>query len=115
MNSTDIFGGKITPPIAGLPDDPRAAFGKLISVGIQLFILVIIFFLLIYMMWGAFDWITSAGEKEKLTKAQNKIVNALLGMLIAFAVLTLFGVITGNVLNILQVTPTGWIFNIPTL
>ncbi len=110
-----IFGGTVQPVITSLPADPREALGRVIGIGINLFILVVIFFLLIYMLWGAFDWITSSGEKEKIAKAQNKIVNALLGMFIAFGVLSLFGIITGNILGLFIQTPTGWIFNIPTL
>ncbi len=35
---------------------------------------------LIFIVWGAFDWITSGGEKEAVGKARNKIVNALIGL-----------------------------------
>lgn len=35
---------------------------------------------LVYLVWGAFDWITSGGDKEAVGKARSKIVNALIGL-----------------------------------
>lgn len=43
---------------------------------------------LIYLVWGAFDWITSGGDKDAVGKARSKIVNALIGiavLAVAFA------------------------------
>lgn len=35
---------------------------------------------LIMLIWGAFEWITSGGDKETVAKARNKILNALIGL-----------------------------------
>lgn len=111
-----IFGG-ITPPdamnVGG--SDPVAGFGKIIGFGITVFITVAGIFLLIYLLWGAFDWITSAGEKEKITKAQNKITNALVGMILIFAVLTIFNLFVGKMLGIVNPTGNGFELKLPTL
>lgn len=116
VNPTDpIFGGTINPPITTIPSDPQQALGKLLGLGINLFILVCALFLLIYMLWGAYDWIASSGEKEKLAKAQQKITNAALGMIVVIVVLTVFSVITGQILGIFEITPNGWKFSIPHL
>ncbi len=37
---------------------------------------------LIMMLWGAFDWITSAGDKEKIKSAQKKITTAIIGVVV---------------------------------
>lgn len=113
----DLFGG-ISPPAAMNVggDDPIQGVGKFIGFGINMFILVAGMFLLIYLLWGAFDWISSGGEKERITKAQNKITNALIGMLLVFVVLTVFNLLAGNILGI--VTPNGsggFDLKIPTL
>jgi hypothetical protein len=116
-NTDDIWGGKITPPIPGLAtDSPAEAVGKIIGVGINLFILVSFAFVLLYLFWGAFDWIVSAGEKEKITKAQNKITNAVIGLFLVIGVLTLFSVITDNIfgLDMIQSTGSGWVIRFPT-
>lgn len=54
---------------------------------------------LIYLLWGGFDWLTSGGEKASLENARNKISNAVIGVvIIALSVaITLF---IGNVLGI---------------
>ncbi|TRZ51301.1 hypothetical protein D4R99_04540, partial [bacterium] len=69
------------------------------------FIIVAGMFLILYMLWGAFDWIASGGEKEKILKAQNKITNALIGIVLVFVVLTVFNLLAGNILGI--VVPNG--------
>jgi hypothetical protein len=36
--------------------------------------------LILFLVWGAIEWIMSEGDKEKLTKARNKITNAIIGL-----------------------------------
>ena len=71
MEIDEIFG-KVTPP-PGMnigPGDPVEGLGQLIGWGINIFITLAGMFMLVYLLWGAFDWISSSGEKEKITKAQ---------------------------------------------
>lgn len=113
----DLFGG-ITPPAAmnvGGPD-PVAGLGKLIAFGINMFLLVAGMFLILYLLMGAFDWITSGGEKEKIQKAQNKITYALIGILLVFVVLTIFIAFAGNSLGIIRPNGSGGFdIKLPTL
>lgn len=110
LAQNDIFG-TIAPP-NGAPTD----LGVFIGGGIRLFLIVGGIFLLIYMLWGAFDWISSGGEKEKISKAQSKITNAIIGMFLIIVSLTLFNLIAGDILHIITVTPGGgWTINLPTL
>lgn len=102
-----IFG-TINPP-QGAPTN----LGNFIGGAVRIFLLVVAFAVLIYLLWGALDWITSGGDKEKLTKAQNKITNAVIGLVVVFAMLSVFLLLTGNILHIITVTPTGWTFNLP--
>src|SRR3989339_1774951 len=85
--------------------DPVASLGVFIGWGINIFITIAGLFMLVYLLWGAFDWISSAGEKEKLTKAQNKITNALIGIVLVFVVLVVFNLLAGNILGIIVVDP----------
>jgi len=115
-NVEDIFG-KVEPP-KGMnfgSDNPVSSFSNLLGLGINLFIIVAGMFLLLYLLWGAYDWITSSGEKEKITKAQNKITNALIGFILIFGVLVVYRLILGNILKVIEITPDGWRFNLPTL
>lgn len=84
--SEDIFG-KITPP-PGTPkgNTPLTSF---LAFGIQFFFVAAGLTTLVYLLWGTFDWITSNGEKEKLGKAQSKIQNAIIGLLLVFVMLAI--------------------------
>ena len=113
----DIFG-TIAPP-TGTPagGDPILGIGKLFSVVIQLVIVVAALITLFQLLMGAIDWINSSGEKEKLAKAQNKILNAIVGLLLVIIAFVVFSVISNQILggNIIQCTTTGCNFNIPHL
>lgn len=95
----EIFG-TVAPPVSGLPTDPQEGIVKIISFGIRVFILVAAMTMLTYLLWGAFDWIVSEGEKEKIAKAQNKITNAVIGLLLVFAMLALYNLVTSDILKI---------------
>lgn len=110
--------GDISPPAAMNVggSDPVAGLGKFIGFGINMFILIAGMFLILYLLMGAFDWIVSGGEKEKIVKAQNKITNALIGMLLIFVVLTVFNVLAGNILGIIRPNESGGFdIKLPTL
>lgn len=54
--------------------------------------------LVLMIIWGAFDWMISEGEKEKVAAARNKIINAIIGIIlfaIAFAIIRILGQFTG--------------------
>lgn len=96
--------------------DPQQALGVLIGKGINLFVILTSLFMLAYLMWGALDWVLSGGEKERITKAQHKITNAVLGLIILIVVISLFGVVTGDILGIIKKGPDGgWSFTLPTI
>lgn len=111
----DSIFGKISPPPGSeqFSGDPAGGLGSFLSTGIWLFIILCSLFMFAYMMWGAFDWIVSGGEKEKIVKAQNKITNAIIGFFVLFVVIIGFGVIAGNILGIVQNTSNGWRFIFP--
>lgn len=41
---------------------------------------VAVLVVLVMLIWGAFEWITSGGDKESVGKARNRIINALIGL-----------------------------------
>ena len=113
---TDIFGTISPPPGMNIGQgDPIAAVGNLIGTLINLFLVFAGLALLIFLLWGALDWITSGGEKEKVQKAQQKITNAIIGILLIFVVIVIFGYLAGDILGIIKRGPTGWEIIIPTL
>lgn len=101
----DIPGtfGKIVPPspIATFLGSDKTGAGGISAFLSNLITLIysVAFIVLIFMiLWGAFDWLTSEGDKEKLQNAQKKIINAVVGIVlfaIAFAVIQVLGKFTG--------------------
>ena len=115
-NPSDVFGQITPPPGPGrLSTNPMDAFGMLLAIGIRLFITVAVLFVLLYLLWGAFDWIVSGGEKERIAKAQRKMTHAILGLIILIGSIGLWLVITSDVVGIVKSTPEGgFTFQLPT-
>jgi len=65
----------ITKPSSGFSD-----VGKFVTNLLQLAFVVAIFVVLVMLIWGAFEWITSGGDKEAVGHARNRIINALIGL-----------------------------------
>ncbi len=62
--------------------------GNLITISFSVAIVVA----LVMLIWGAFEWSGSGGDKEGVAKARGRIINALIGLAvlaIAFALATL--------------------------
>lgn len=111
----DVFGTVSPPPGYPAGQNPAAALGNLIANGIKLFLIAAAVLMLIYLLWGGLDWILSGGDKERVAKARQKLTNAVVGMFVIIGALTLFGLITGNILGIIRQTPEGWQFTLPQL
>lgn len=118
QNAVPTIFGQVTPPMTGFGGDPTEGLGKLISVGIQYIMIFALILLLIYMLWGAFDWLVSGGEKEKLVKAQNKITNAVIGMILIVASFSIFALVTGTILGNkvgIGIGPGGFVIDLPRI
>ncbi|MEI6532358.1 MAG: hypothetical protein WCO06_00815 [Candidatus Roizmanbacteria bacterium] len=103
--------GPICPQIA-TKDQATATAGNIFGSGIRIFLIIAGFTALLYMLMGAYNWITSGGEKEKVKKAQDQITYGAIGVVVVVIVLVLFFVIVTNVLGIFG--PNGTI-TLPTL
>ncbi|KKQ59511.1 hypothetical protein A3B42_00930 [Candidatus Daviesbacteria bacterium RIFCSPLOWO2_01_FULL_38_10] len=95
--------GSIEPPIPlqqFIGKDPTGAGGisRFLSNLVALFYSLAGIVLIFMLLWGAWDWMTSEGDKEKLDSARKKIINALVGIVlfaIAFALIQVLGQFTG--------------------
>lgn len=54
---------------------------------------------LVYLLWGALDWIISGGKTEDVEKARKKIVAAILGLIVMIATLSLVWTLEQVVFN----------------
>lgn len=83
--------------------------GNFVQNTLALLFIVAILIVLFMIVWGAFEWITSGGDKDHVAAARNRIINALVGLAvlaIAFALFQVAGQFLGfNVLNFKIPTP----------
>ncbi len=67
-----------------------AGFGAWLSSLMSLAMALASLLVLFYLLWGAFEWITSSGDKGKLEKARQRMTGAVTGMIVLSAVTSLF-------------------------
>jgi len=89
------FLAAITNPVTGdFGNFNKVAANPLAPFFVKVWRAVIIFgaiLMLVYLLWGSIEWLTSEGDKEKLTSARNKILHAIVGMsLLAASVAIVF-------------------------
>lgn len=86
---------KITQP-AGVPGG--FDLSTLITQAFTIVFSIAALLVLIMLIWGAINWILSAGDKEKVGNARNRIISALVGLAIlalAFLIANVVGRIVG--------------------
>ena len=63
--------------------------GDLIGNVLRLMFFIAGLYALVLLLLGGFQWVSSGGEEKKLGEARNKIINAIIGLVVMVAVLTL--------------------------
>lgn len=110
-----VFGSPVKPP-GPVFNNPVEGLGRIMVTIISTFTLFAGLAALVYLLWGAVEWVTSAGEEEKLAKARLKMTHAALGIILLVAVIGIFTVITGDMLGIIRRDNDGnWRFELPTV
>lgn len=94
--------GKIIPPPVLEPFTANktgaAGFSLFLSNLIKLIFAIAALVFVFMIVWGAWEWLTSGGDKEKVASARQRIINAIIGLVlfaIAFAVIGVLGTFTG--------------------
>lgn len=86
-------------PIRGAGNVPTGGFYTtgtwIIQDFIFYFYIAAIILALLFIVWGGFNWITSGGDKQKLAQARQRIVFAIVGLIIAFLAYFIIGIV-GN-------------------
>ena len=90
--------GQIDVTATGVPKGGLIELSKAIGVAFGLLFITAILLCLFVVIWGGFSWMTSGGDKQKLSQARQKIVFAVIGLVVVFLamfiinlVFTLFG------------------------
>ncbi len=109
-NPLDVIGN-ITPPseVANITDKGgEGGISFFLNKGIELIFMVSAVVFVFMFLWGGLQWISSGGNKEGLAKAQSRIVNAIIGLVLlslAFVIFKILGTITGFSLFSTPVSP----------
>jgi hypothetical protein len=66
---------------------------------------------ILFMIWGAFDWITAGGDAGKIGKARDKMTNAVIGLILLVSTFVIIGFVGrlffGNEFDILKLDIPG--------
>ncbi len=79
LTPIQIFAAEV---IVTKPEKGFKTLGNFISNAITLALGLAILVVLVMLILGAFEWITSGGDKEAVGKARGRIINALIGLAI---------------------------------
>jgi len=90
-----VYAQNVTVTTGIVPPD----LGTVLSFLIKFFFIVAGLAAILYLLLGAFAWVTSGGSKENVEKAREKIQAAVIGLILIFIVLTLI-VLVENIFNI---------------
>lgn len=75
-----------------IPEGFAKNVAQLINAVLSFVMVIASLLVLLYLIWGAFDWITSGGDKGKIQSARSKITAAVIGLVIvasSYAILIL--------------------------
>lgn len=76
-------------PFANTLATPEAGFGSFLSGILSAVMVIAVLLVLLYLLWGAIEWITSGGDKGKTEKARDKMTQAVIGLIVLAASLTI--------------------------
>ncbi len=88
------FGGQTINPPPGIPRGGLSELQGFLGNTITLFMVAGAFLMVIYIVWAGIQWITSGGDKAKLTAARGRITWAVIGfiiILISFFIINALG------------------------
>jgi hypothetical protein len=72
------------------PEDGEAGFGVLITKILTISSVIGALMVLLNLIWGGIEWITSGGDKGKAESARNRITQSIIGLIVLASVVALF-------------------------
>jgi len=101
-------------PVAGMPGDQNNPVQIIIHWGLGFVFVFAAIAALLFLIWGGISWISSGGEKEKIEAARNKIVYAIIGLVVILASFFIVNTV-GNLfgVNPFNLTSSGYQCNGP--
>jgi hypothetical protein len=95
-------GGFSVHPPSNIPTGGTAELNTIIGVGYNLALVGAILACLFVLIWGGFNWLTSEGDKQRVANARNRIVFAVIGLVVIFFAALIINVLMSFFLS----TPT---------
>lgn len=80
-------------PLRGMPDSGFTDLERMLKWGTTALLVGAALLALLFLIWGGIEWITSAGNKEKLQAAQKKIIYASIGLVISLSAFFIINVV----------------------
>lgn len=84
----------VKPPPNNSVIPPGTNLGALVGLFIAVIAVVAVLAALVFIIIGAFQWITSGGDKQKVESARNHIIAAIIGLVIVVLSFVIINVIT---------------------
>lgn len=78
----DVLDSSIKEPPGGRIIGPNTSIGTIVSFAVAFVIVVAFLAALLFVVIGAFQWITSGGDKQKVADARNHIIAAIIGLIV---------------------------------
>jgi hypothetical protein len=91
MDSINDATGACTPKINGIND-----VWLILAAIVELLLRVAALAALVFVIWGAIQFITSQGEPDRTSKAQSTIINALIGLVISVGAASVVAYVAGK-------------------
>lgn len=89
--------------ITNLPSDGGQAFAKYISIFWRFMVIAGGFAVLLYLIWGALDWIFAGNNQERMSRAKTKFMDGIFGLVLlvlSYVIIQIISTVTGlNILN----------------
>lgn len=70
--------------------DPEKGFTKTVGSLMQAAMIIASLMLLLNLVWGAIEWISSGGDSSKIEKARNKITQSVIGIIVLASSVAIF-------------------------
>jgi hypothetical protein len=105
--------GELTQTAAETPEGAMDLLLSEISTIIGFLTLLGGLFFTLYFVIAAFDWLRSGGDKAKVEKAQQKMINSAIGLLIMIVAIGIVGIV-GGVFGIEILNPTATFVDLVT-
>lgn len=92
--SLTVGGKEIEAPSSQVPQGGLDMGEKIIQNSITILLVATVVFSLIMFIWGGITWITSNGDKAKIQAARNRLLYAIIGLVVAFFSFSIIGLIS---------------------